>query len=209
MASKARGLRSLVWEMKFPAALLTNPSSGPLAQMSLDHLLDRRRDPDIDGVGVDPPAGMLGHDLPGGLLQHAAAPAADHAVCAQFDEALHHDPAEARAAAGDQESLSLEQIGPEHRVTPLIALAVRLTCAQLIAHKSCCARLPDCYGFPHNNMGSLNDDPTGRDGRGRRSVELRGKVKWFNAVKGLWVLGPRQRQQRRVPACDDTSPVRA
>ena len=56
MASKARGLRSLVWEMKFPAALLTNPSSGPLAQIALDHLLDRGGDPDVHGVGVDPTA---------------------------------------------------------------------------------------------------------------------------------------------------------
>ena len=118
MASKARGLKSLVWEMKFPAALLTNPSSGPLAQMLLDHLLDGRGDPDIHGVSVDPTPGMPGHDLLGGLLQDAAAPAADHAVGAQLDEFLHHDPAEARAAPGDEEALSLEQIGPEHRASP-------------------------------------------------------------------------------------------
>jgi hypothetical protein len=49
---------------------------------------------------------MPGHDLPGGLLQDAAAPAADHAVGAQFDELLHHDPAEASATPGDEEALS-------------------------------------------------------------------------------------------------------
>ena len=118
MASKARGLRSLVWEMKFPAALLTNPSSGPRRPDALDHLLDRRGDPDVHRMGVDPPARVLGHDLLGGLLQHAAATAADHAIGPQLDELLHHDPAEARAAAGDEEALSLEQIGPKHRTLP-------------------------------------------------------------------------------------------
>ena len=33
IASKARGLRSLVCEMKLPAALFTSPSSGPVAQI--------------------------------------------------------------------------------------------------------------------------------------------------------------------------------
>ena len=142
MASKARGLRSLVWEMKFPAALLTNPSSGPLAQMrstiSSTAVATRMS---TAWVSTRRP-GMLGHDLLGGLLQHAAAPAADHAVGAQLDELLHHDPAEARAAAGDEEALSLEQIGPEHRTAPLIALAVSSNQCRHSPPQACCAGPP-------------------------------------------------------------------
>ena len=53
MASKARGLRSFVWEMKFPAALLTS-HQGAVAPDPLDHLLDRGGDADIDGDGCRP-----------------------------------------------------------------------------------------------------------------------------------------------------------
>ena len=33
-------------------------------------------------------------------------------------DAVHHDPAEARAAPGDEKALPFEQVGPEHRATP-------------------------------------------------------------------------------------------
>ena len=77
----------------------------------IDHLLDGGGDADVDGMEVDPAAGILLHDLLGRLFEDAAAPAADHTVCAQLDELLHHHAAEARAAAGDEESLALEQVG--------------------------------------------------------------------------------------------------
>ena len=93
-------------------------------------------------MSVDPTPGMLGHDLPGGLLQDAAAPAADHAVGAQFDELLHHDPAEARAAPGDEEALSFEQIGPEHRTTPYDCIGCVVYRGAAGHHKACCAGPP-------------------------------------------------------------------
>jgi len=37
---------------------------------------------------------------------------------AQLDELIHHDPAQPGAAAGDEEALSLEQIGPKHQTLP-------------------------------------------------------------------------------------------
>jgi hypothetical protein len=100
--------------------LLTNPSSGPLAQISPIISSTGGRDADVDGEGVDPAARMPGHDLLGGFLEHAAATAADHAVRAELDEALHHDLAESRAAAGDEESFALEQVVSEHRVPPSV-----------------------------------------------------------------------------------------
>jgi hypothetical protein len=68
---QARGLKSFVWEMKFPAALLTNPSSGPVLQIRsiISSTADATR---ISTVGIDPAAGMLGHDLLGRLLEHTA-----------------------------------------------------------------------------------------------------------------------------------------
>jgi hypothetical protein len=69
-------------------------------------------------MGLDLPARVLVHDLLGGLLQDAAATAADHAIGPQLDELLHHETTETRAAAGDEEALSLEQIGPKHETLP-------------------------------------------------------------------------------------------
>ena len=77
----------------------------------------------FDRMDVDPPTRMLGHHLPGGFLEHAAAPTADHTVCTQLDEPLHHDPAQPGAASGDEEAFALEEIAPEHRSLP-VALAV-------------------------------------------------------------------------------------
>jgi len=94
--------------MKFPAALLTNPSIGPVAQMrsiiSSTAVATR-----ISTCGHRPAGRGAFPSLPGRVLQHAAAPAADDAIGAQPDELLHHDAAQAGAAAGDEKRLPLNR----------------------------------------------------------------------------------------------------
>ena len=90
----------------------------------IDHLLDRCRHPDVDGVEIHAAAGVLLHHLLGRLLEHAAPAAAYHTVCTQFDELLQHHATEAGAAAGDQKSLSLEQVVLEHASAPPETLEV-------------------------------------------------------------------------------------
>src|SRR5262249_55544707 len=100
-------------------------------------------DTDVDGMGFDAPAGMLGHDRPGRILQHAAAPAANYAVCAELDEPFCHDPAKPCATPCHQEALAIEKIGPEHGSIPSLHSLCRLT-VHLDSDKDCCARGPEC-----------------------------------------------------------------
>src|SRR5262249_38392006 len=93
-----------------------------------------RGDPDVHGMGFDPPAGMLVHDLLGGLLQNGATPATDHTIGAQFHEALHHDPAQSGAPTGHQEALPLEQVGSEHRSSPYFTTTFVQVCGAAVTN---------------------------------------------------------------------------
>jgi hypothetical protein len=54
------------------------------------------------------------HQLFRGPLQHFLASAADVDVCAQLQVFVRHLPAEAGAAAGDEDAFAFEQSGLEH-----------------------------------------------------------------------------------------------
>jgi hypothetical protein len=88
-------------------------TSGPPVQTQVLGLRD-----EVSGSVVDRSVeGTAGPDPVDHLLTATAA-AAYHTVCIELDEAFHHDPAEASAAAADQKSFACEQIGSEHGLEP-------------------------------------------------------------------------------------------
>ena len=102
-ASKPRGVRSSVREMKLPAALLMRSVSGAFGENRLDHLVDRQRVADIDAVAGHP-AAMQVHQLGRGFVANALAAAADMDLGAELEEARGHRFAEPGAAAGDEDA---------------------------------------------------------------------------------------------------------
>ena len=112
-ASKPRGDRSSVREMKLPAALLMRSVSGPCGEDRLDHLVDRERIADVDAVAGHP-AAMQVHQLGRGFVADALAAAADMDLGAELEEARGHGLAEAGAAAGDEDAPAGEKLFVEH-----------------------------------------------------------------------------------------------
>ena len=94
MASKPRGDKSSVREMKLPAALLTRPVKRPVAENLLDHRFDRGGVADVDAVACDASAMRL-HKLRGGLVADALAPAADGDLGAEAEETARPSPCRA------------------------------------------------------------------------------------------------------------------
>ena len=106
IASKPRGDRSCVREMKLPAALLTRPVSGPLAENLLDHRFDCSGIADVDADRLATLAAMRLHELLGGRVADLLAPPADGDFGSERQEALGHRLAEPGAAAGDKNALA-------------------------------------------------------------------------------------------------------
>jgi hypothetical protein len=97
-ASKPRGLISTDGEMKFAAALLIRPVSGPPCQIRSTHGVDLCRVAHVADLVGDPAAVrrallQLGHRF----LQHAFAPAADRDRGAAADEAARRAPCRVRS----------------------------------------------------------------------------------------------------------------
>src|SRR4029453_19296046 len=65
--------------------------------------------------GLDLSTGLLGQFL-GRLLKHVLAPATDHNVRAELEEAVAHRAAESRAATSHQNALALQQVELKHRI---------------------------------------------------------------------------------------------
>jgi hypothetical protein len=64
--------------------------------------------------GLDLSTGLFGQFL-GRLLKHVLAPATDHNVRAELEEAVAHRAAESRAATSHQNALALQQVELKHR----------------------------------------------------------------------------------------------
>ncbi len=107
--SKARGESSSVRAMKFPAALLTRISSGPVFPDGIDHGLDSVEIADVAGDRVDLTF-CCGGKFGSGFLEYVFAAAADVDGGAEFEEAVSHGFAEAGAAAGDEDAFVCEKI---------------------------------------------------------------------------------------------------
>ena len=117
IASKPRGERSSVREMKLPAALLMRSVSGPCGPDRLDHLVDRERVADVDAV-ADHAAAMQVHQFGRGFVADALAAAADMNLGAELQKPRGHGLAEAGAAAGDEDAPPGEKLIVEHRFHP-------------------------------------------------------------------------------------------
>ncbi len=102
-ASKPRGDRSSVREMKLPAALLIRSVRGPAGENLADHVIDRGGVADVEAV-ADDLAAMRLHQFRGGLVADQLAAAADVHLGAELEEARGHRLAEAGAAAGDEDA---------------------------------------------------------------------------------------------------------
>jgi len=114
--SNARGERSSVRAMKFPAALLTSTSSG------VDHRLDGVEIADVAWKGLNCASGG-GGEFGCGLFEDGFAAAADADSCTEFEEALSHAFAEARASSGDEDAFAVEKIFLEHECSVRVPLA--------------------------------------------------------------------------------------
>ena len=118
-ASKPRGDTSCVRLTKLPAALLTRPSSGPKSLPdAADHRVHVVGVADVHRVRLDP-AAVLRHQLGRGGVEHRLAAAADVELGAQLQVPGGDLAAQARAAAGDQDALALQQLAFEHEVLPV------------------------------------------------------------------------------------------
>ncbi len=84
-ASKPRGERSCVREMKLPAALLMRSVRGPLVQIASIISSTASGVADIDAV-ADDAAAMQVHQFGGGLVAHDLAAAADVDLGAELEE---------------------------------------------------------------------------------------------------------------------------
>jgi hypothetical protein len=103
--------------MKVAAALLTSTSSGASLPDRLHHGLDRDTVADVATDRGDLAARMLAHLVRRGLEQFQP-PAADHELGAEFEKAASHRGSQARAAAGDENALSGQQMLFEHCLIP-------------------------------------------------------------------------------------------
>src|ERR1700694_3113799 len=80
---------------------------------ALRHRIDRSGISNVDRMSAHD-AAMACNQLPGGVVQHAAAPAAEPELRAQLEVAGGDLLAEACAAAGNEDALTLEQTFLEH-----------------------------------------------------------------------------------------------
>ena len=95
-------------------------AAGP---QGIDHLLHRLRDADVQPEGVDAPLREALAPGGSGFVTYGLAPATDGDVGAEFEKPLRHGPAQAGAAAGDQDALACHQLCLKHVLTLCNGLA--------------------------------------------------------------------------------------
>src|SRR4029453_10850544 len=100
------------------------------------HRFDRVRRAHVAPYGLDLSPGLLGQFL-GRLLKHVLAPATDHNVRSELEEAVAHRAAESRAATSHQNALALQQVELKHRILnswpwPLADFQVRVSATPVV-----------------------------------------------------------------------------
>jgi hypothetical protein len=89
---------------------------------SVDHRFDGVEIADVAWKGLNCASGG-GHEFGCGLLEDGFAAAADVDSCTEFEEALSHAFAEARASPGDEDAFAVEEILLEHECSVRVQVA--------------------------------------------------------------------------------------